>query len=284
MKRFNANIEVNPDSLFIPEVRIWSLEKYKLVGGYCDIFTNGMKNKWKQLIYIDLFAGAGYAKIKETGKTYLSSALIAMSIPTTFTKYILCEADQTRYEALESRVKRDFSHLNIELIKGDSNEIIDDIFKAMPSFSKGNTMLPFCFVDPYSLNLHFHTIKILGGKQLMDFLILQALHMDGNRNLTKYLKEENERIANYLGNPNWREEYNKNCKNYKSNFVKFLADQYIIKMKDLKYIPQKNMHQIRSYDKNLPLYYLTFFSKHQRGVDFYKSIVKYFNKQLKLDI
>ncbi len=284
MKKFNTNIEVNPDSLFTPEVRIWSLEKYKLVGNYCDIFTNGMKKKWNQLVYIDLFAGAGYAKIKETGKTYLSSALIAMSIPTPFTKYILCEADKKIFEALKSRIKRDFSHLNVELINGDSNEVIDNIFKAIPPFGKGNTLLPFCFVDPYSLNLNFRTIKVLGSKILMDFLILQALHMDGNRNLAKYLKEKNERIANYLGNPNWRDEYNRSFKNHKSNFVKFLADQYIIKMKELGYMPQINMHPIRSNEKNLPLYYLAFFSKHPTGIDFYNRIVKYCNPQLKLDL
>jgi len=236
------------------------------------------------LVYIDLFAGAGYAKIIETGKTYLSSALIAMSIPSPFTKYILCEADQTRYEALESRVKRDFSHLNVELINGDSNEIIDSIFKAIPSFGKGNTLLPFCFVDPFSLNLNFRTIEVLGSKILMDFLILQALHMDGNRNLAKYLKEENERIAKYLGNPNWREEYNKSCKNYNSNFVKFLADQYQNKMVSLGYQKKQQMNQIRSNTKNLPLYYLSFYSKHPRGNDFFKRIQKYCTQQLKLDL
>jgi len=65
---FNPQIEITPDALFTPEVREWSLEKYKLVGSYCDIFTNGMHKKWNQLVYIDLFAGAGYAKIKESKK------------------------------------------------------------------------------------------------------------------------------------------------------------------------------------------------------------------------
>ncbi len=68
MDKFNPQIEVEPDGLFTPTVREWSLEKYKLVGSYCDIFTNGMKKKWNQLVYIDLFAGAGYAKIKENNK------------------------------------------------------------------------------------------------------------------------------------------------------------------------------------------------------------------------
>jgi len=284
MKKFNSIIPVESDGLFTPEVRLWSLEKYKLVGGYCDIFTTGMKDKWDQLVYIDLFAGAGYAKIIETGKIYRSSALIAMSIPHPFSKYILCEEDPQRYEALKARVKKFFPELNVTIIQGDSNKIIDKIFQEIPPFRKGNTLLPFCFVDPYSLNLSFKTIETLGGKILMDFLILQALHMDGNRNLAKYLKEENERIAIYLGNPDWRDDYYRDCTEYTPNFVKFLADQYQTKMTQLKYLPEKRMFHIRSNEKNLPLYYLAFYSKHPRGVEYYKYIEKTISPQLKLEL
>jgi three-Cys-motif partner protein len=283
MEKFDSNILVNPDGDFTPLVHAWSLEKYKLVGSYCDIFTNGMKEIWDQLVYIDLFAGAGYAQIIETGKTYLSSALLAMSIPHSFTKYILCEADPERYNALKRRVERDFNHLDVTLINGDSNKIVDQVSNAIPPFKKGNTMLSFCFVDPYSLNLHFKTIEALGGKILMDFLILQALHMDGNRNLSKYLKDENEKIELYLDDKNWRSDYLSSCNDYSANFVKFLADQYVIKMKTLNYLPEKNMHQIRSHEKNLPLYYLAFFSKHPRGIEFYKRVEKYTSNQQKLD-
>lgn len=284
MEKFNSHIQVEPDGNNTPQVRAWSLEKYKLVGSYCDIFTTGMKDRWNQLVYIDLFAGAGHAAIKETGKTYLSSALIAMSIPNPFTKYILCEEDPDRFEALETRVKKCFAHLDVTLLPGDSNKIIDQVCKSMPPFTKGNTMLSFCFVDPYSLNLHFRTIEALGRKFSMDFLILQALHMDGNRNLLKYLKDENDKIAQYLGNENWRIDFDQSCKDYSANFVKFLADQYLNKMESMGYVPEKNMHQIRSNDKNLPLYYLAFYSKHRTGIDFYKRVEKYSNRQLKLEI
>jgi hypothetical protein len=50
------------------------------------------------------------------------------------------------------------------------------------------------------------------------------------------------------------------------------------------YLPEKNMHQIRSNEKNLPLYYLAFYSKHPRGIDFYKRIEKYSTPQLKLEM
>lgn len=242
-----------------------------------------MKGKWGQMVYIDLFAGAGHARIIETGRTYLSSALIAMSIPVKFSKYILCEEDPERFKALKSRVDKDFSHLNVALINGDSNKTVNHVLSEIPPFSKKNTLLPFCFVDPFSLNLHFNTIEQLGGKRLMDFLILQALHMDANRNLSKYIKEENDKIALYLGYSEWRKKFNESCRSNSSNFVRFLAEQYMIKMRSIGYVPESNMHQIRSNEKNLPLYYLAFYSKHPRGIDFYKRVEKYSNPQLRME-
>lgn len=282
MEKFNPQIEVKADGLIVPIVREWSLEKYKLVGSYCDIFTNGMKNKWDQLVYIDLFAGSGYAQIKENNKVYLNSALVAMSVPIPFTKYILCEQDDEKFEALSRRVKRDFSHLNFELIHGDSNANVSKVLEAIPSYSKGNTLLPFCFVDPYSLNLNFSTIKALGQK-LMDFLILQALHMDANRNFETYLSDENTRIEEYLGLKNWRELFEKDGKIYRKDFVKFLADQYQNQMVELKYQATKHMHQIRSNEKNLPLYYLSFYTKHTTGEKFFKEIQKRIKSQISIE-
>lgn len=281
---FNPHIATEPDGLIIPEVRGWSLEKYKLVGGYCDIFTTGMKKKWDQLVYIDLFAGAGFSKIIETQQVVFSSSLIAMSIPNPFTKYILCEENIEKYNALVERVARLYPHLNVSFINGNSNEIIQQVKDEIPPYGAGNTLLSFCFVDPYSLNLHFNTIRSLGSGRAVDFLILQALHMDGNRNLNIYLNEQNDKISLYLGNDNWRDEFDDTYQTEKGGFVKFLADQYLKNMSYLRYVPEHNMHQIRSNDKNLPLYYLAFYSKHPRGIEFYKKVHKYLNPQLDLGI
>lgn len=283
MKKFDPVIEMASDGEYTPEVRIWSLEKYKLVGTYCDIFTSGMKGKWDQLVYVDLFAGAGYAKIKEDGKTYLNGALIAMSIPNKFSKYILCEMDPQRFEALSKRVKRDYSHLNVELIHGDSNKNLDKVVKAIPPFGIGNTLLPFCFVDPFSLNLNFTTIKYLGENKKMDFLILQALHMDANRNFDNYIKSESNTISDYLGIKEWRELFEKDGVIYRKDFVKFLSDQYQEQMKKLGYQTTKLVHHIKSNEKNLPLYYLAFFSKNSRGEDFFKKVQARMSNQLGLN-
>lgn len=279
--RFEPLIEVQDDGLHIPEVRQWALEKYSLVGGYGDIFTTGMHKKWNQLAYIDLFAGAGYARIKETGKIYKSSALISMSLPHPFTKYIFCEQNDACFDALQKRVKREFPNKDVSFIKGDSNVKIEEIKNHMPKFGKGNILLTFCFVDPFSLNLHFKTIESLAGN-LMDFLILQALHMDANRNFDNYyVAEQSIKIEKYLDDPTWRSKFDASELN-RRDFVRFLFNEYSQKMINMGYKPEKQAHQIKSNVKNLPLYYLTFYSKHERGNDFFDKAKKYVNPQLVL--
>lgn len=282
MNTFNPIIEANNDGLTIPQVGQWSIHKWKLMGAYCNIFTKGMHKIWNQLVYIDLFAGAGFAQIKNKNKIYYSSSLIAMSTPIKFNKYILCEKDPKLLNALKIRVKKLFPDLNICYILGDANQKVSMIKKELPRYSKNNTMLPFCFVDPFSLNLHFSTIYKL-AQGLMDFLILLALHMDANRNLQYYIKNNSKKIDLFVGDPNWRKEFQQSVTDGNA-FVRYLAEKFDQNMIQLGYKKPEQKHHVRSSNKNLPLYYLAFYSKNKRGNDFYKKIKKTATGQTELGI
>lgn len=281
MSKFNPIIPAENDGSYIPEVGIWAEQKYKLVGGYCEIFTTGMKNLWDQLIYVDLFAGAGYARIKDSNRIRMSSALIAMSVNYKFNKYILCEEDDKCFNALKDRVKRHFPDLNVEFIKGNSNKNIDKIIDALPKHSIDSKVLRFCFVDPFSLNLKFTTIKRLAKVGKMDFLILLALHMDANRNLFNYISENSSKVDEFISDLSWREPFLSGEVPIK-DFIKFLAKKYDANMKGLEYIEPVKKHLIRIDDLRVPLYYLAFYSKHARGNDFYQKVEKYLSNQQSL--
>ena len=276
-KNFDPIIYVEDDGLATPEVGTWALEKYQLLGGYCDIFTKGMRSRWDNLIYIDLFAGAGFSKIRETDKIVKSSPLIALSLPVKFDKYIFCEKDTVLHDSLAKRVERQKQDLNVDTFQGDSNNEIHKIKDFIPQYSKSNTVLTFCFVDPFDLKLDFRTVKFLTN-DLTDFLILQALHMDANRNFRTYISENNDKITNYLGRDDWRKNWDSSGLLAK-DFVKFLADEYDANMKELGYKPAMR-HSIKLPIKNVPLYYLTFYSKHERGLDFFKKVEEYATSQL----
>jgi three-Cys-motif partner protein len=196
-KNFDPIIPTENDGLIIPEVRIWSLEKYQLLGGYCDIFTKGMRRNWDSLVYLDLFAGAGFSKIKENGIILKSSPLISLSIPTKFDKYIFCEENNDLANALRKRISKETNGNSIEIFDHDCNIKINDIKNSIPSYSKQNTVLTFCFLDPFHLNLKFTTVQTLAAG-FVDFLILQAFHMDANRNFKIYISENSEKIGNYF--------------------------------------------------------------------------------------
>jgi three-Cys-motif partner protein len=281
--KFNPILPVDDDGLTIPEVGAWADTKYKLLGGYCEIFTTGMKNLWDNLVYIDLFAGAGYAKIKETPKIRMTSALIALSVTHKFNKYIFCEKDEANFLALKERVKRHFPDMidKIEFIQGDSNENIKTIIEAIPKHSIKEKVLRFCFVDPFSLNLKFSTIQQLSAVGKIDFLILLALYMDANRNLIYYINDKSKKVEEFIDDPNWRIPFVKGIIST-NDFIKYLAEKYDSNMKKLEYKEPAKKHQVKIGGINVPLYYLAFYSKHERGNDFYQKVEKYLSSQQSL--
>ena len=103
----------------LPEIGPWGEEKYRLVGNYAQIFATSMKQKWQCRFYIDLFAGAGRARIRETRKIVDGSPLIALGIEDRFDRYIFCEKDLTKIDALTKRVTSDYSGIDVHYVAGE---------------------------------------------------------------------------------------------------------------------------------------------------------------------
>jgi three-Cys-motif partner protein len=277
--RFDPIIQVENDGLKLPEpVGVWSERKYSLMGGYCEIFNKGIKNLFSNRVYIDLFAGAGFAAIKKKNKILKSSSLIALSIPTPFTKYILCEKDIEKMDALKKRIHREFPDKDVIFVSGDSNEnvqlVINEIRKLGPS------TISFCFVDPFSLILHFDTIKRIANVGRVDFLILLALMMGAKRNFHNYITERSKVVELFIDKPDWREPF-KNREIRKEEFINYIAKTYDENMYKLGYkIKSEGLKpKVDAEEYRLALYYLAFYSKHHLGNKFFKEIQKYHIEQ-----
>jgi len=105
------------DGLYTPEVGEWGEKKYALVGRYDRLFSTGMKVKWDVRVYIDLFSGAGKARIKGTDKIRPASPLLALSVPDGFNRYIFCDNDNRCLDALDTRVKKYYPSLDVTFLK-----------------------------------------------------------------------------------------------------------------------------------------------------------------------
>ena len=268
------------DGLLTPEVGIWVEKKYRLVALYDELFSTGTKNTWDQRVYVDLFAGAGKVRIRNTAKVLTGSPLLALRVRDKFNHHLFCEENASLIHTLKTRVQHAYAGLSASYFEGDCNARIQDVVREIPAPSHRNKVLTFCFVDPFSLNIEFESIRALSGARYVDFLILLALSMDAGRNETLYVDENNDKIDRFLGTKTWRTRWKAEQKVGKS-FRMFLAMEYAKQMIQLGYRSEssREMIEVRSEEKNLPLYHLAFFSRHQLGYRYWKQVRKYATTQ-----
>jgi len=273
-----ANFEhLADDGLHTPSpIGVWAQKKHRLLYHFSSMFATSMgKNKvWDKIVYIDLFSGAGRARIKESTNIVETSPLLALGGPNQFDRYIFCELDPENMSALKSRVKKKHIGNDVCYVAGDVNLMTDEILGLLPKFSKDQKVLAFCFADPFNLgNLHFSTIKKLSVYR-MDFLVLLP-SMDPTRRKHLLLKREDEVVARFTGNYQWRhawkEEESKN-----TSFDIFIAKLFSESMREMghKYGGLDHSTLTRATEKNLSIYRLGFYSQHQLGEKFWKEAMK----------
>lgn len=268
------------DGLPTPDVGDWAIEKYRLVKLYAGLFTTSMRGKWEQLIYVDLFAGAGRAKIRGTTRIVPASPLLALTVEHPFDRYVFCEADKVRMSALQARVRQEFAGVDARFVPGDVNAKVDVILGELPTIRSGRRSLTFCFVDPFGLrNLRFETLSAL-AERYVDFLVLIPSGYDATRNEGVYLAPENRTIDRFLHRAGWREEWSA-AKAAGKTFDHFMTDAFAASMTTLgyRYPGIHSTHVVRFSEKRLRLYRLALFSRHPLGEKFWREVQKYASDQ-----
>jgi three-Cys-motif partner protein len=276
-------VDVADDGRFCGQpVGKWAEEKHDRVSFYAKLFSTGMKAKWDERVYIELYAGAGYSRIRDTTRIIPGSPIRALLLEHPFDKYIFCEKGAEEMEALRARVNRTAPSARVAFIQGDCNERVDDILAEIPAHSSGHRVLSLCFVDPYDIGIKFETLRKLSVK-FMDFLVLLALYMDANRNYERYVSEDAFKVDEFVGSATWRERW-RVAQQSAMTFPKFLAEEYARSMATLRYIPPASyeMLMVRSDEKNLPLYRLALFSRNPRAYSFWSEVRKYRTDQMLL--
>lgn len=269
------------DKLYTPEVGSWTKEKYRLFWCYADLFATSMKDKWDQRVYVDLFAGAGHVRVGENGPYLHGTPLLALRVVHPFDWYVFCDQDPNCISALRKRVERLRPSAEVRYVPGDVNHITSQLVKAMPPLGSGKKVLAFCFADPFRLrDLHFTTIRAL-AQRYMDFMVLIPA-MDPCRNEATYLDPSSDVVDLFVGTPAWREEWGN--KQNAMTFDTFVAEFFSGQISHLGYTHGglQDSLLVRSTEKNLPLYRLGFYSRHELGKRFWKEARRYSNPQMDL--
>lgn len=260
---------VQDDGLYLPSIKKHSLEKLARHELYASIFAKSMSRKWKQLAYVGLYSGSGRARIEGTGEIVETAPLSALRLVPGFTHHIFVDKDARCTEALAQRVTALGLNKKVDILTADVNESAYHVRRLLPSFSKDNGLLTFCFVDPFAADLHFDTFRALAGLKV-DFLVLLMLGADARRNFRRYRDDPTStRIADLIACPGWREEFGGTSAKH---LIPFLLRKFDEAMVSLGYhgSHESDYHRVTAAGKNVLQYVLAFYSKHQLGRQFWR--------------
>lgn len=275
------DLAVYDDDKYKPIIGSWAEEKYRLLWCYADLFATSMKSKWDKLTYVDLFSGAGHARIRYSTRVVLGSPLLALMVKDPFDSYVFCDRDPKCILALRERVKATKPEAEVHFVQADANKAVKKLLDVLPSYGPDTRVLGFCFADPQKLSdLQFETIATLADR-FMDFLV-HIPAMDPIRNEALYCNPKNRTVERFVGNPNWREAWA--VGGPRIDFDLFVARCFAESMRSRGYDHTDIEYPVlvRSNEKNVPLYRLVFFSRHPLGKKFWEETRKWSDAQLRL--
>ena len=250
----------------------WALEKHERLRKYVDItratrrkFTiqTGSRKYVAGAAYIDLFAGLGRARIRDSTRVIDGSpviaakAAVASTVP--FTEMHLADADQQFCDAAVKRVQAAGG-----IVTGYSASAEAAAKTILAKLNPEG--LHFAFLDPYNLEgLTFALIKQLSAFHRIDILLHLSV-ADLQRNLERYsaaLHSPLDEIA-----PEWRSavDLKQSAKSLRAAYVSYWQD----KMQELGFT-HRGVELVKG-SKNQRLYWLVFLSRSEFANDLWDKI------------
>jgi three-Cys-motif partner protein len=249
----------------------WSRDKLFYLSRYCDIFTTGMKNKWRNRVFVDLFCGPGRCRVRHQGDFEDGSPLIALREG--FTHYFFVDISSYCVEALAKRVSNTDAVAGkvMKMARADANQCIDGLVRQVEDL--GPETIGFAFVDPPGIQFDFETLRRLSKCARMDLLINFPLGMNIKRQFKHQLQkgpEDEVDFDRYFGTSQWRDL----CDESPSMRVigQRLLQLYEEQLRTLGYAYVGDEHAVKN--RGVSLYMLVFASKNPRGKEFWEKVTE----------
>jgi three-Cys-motif partner protein len=246
-----------PDGLPARVVGPWVARKVQFVDNQTTIFATGMKNKWPARAYVELFAGPGLS-FDRTGREFVAGSAIR-ALDRNFTHYAFVDIDRQAANALRERINARGKSAVAPVFQMDCNSAVPSIRRVIPGDA-----LTLAFVDPTSWQVRLSTIEALAKDRRVDLLMTfhagsmkRLAHMSSPA-LNEFFGTEDWRAA--LACP-WWERLESLLRLYNEQLAQFGY------LESWQYrVPVKN-------SRGVAMYQLVMFSKHARGVDFWRKSI-----------
>ena len=242
------------DGLLARKSGVWAKRKHYYLNNYCGITTKGIRNKGLRLIYLDVMAGPGLCKIKETGEVALSHD---------FAEYWFIESGSNLADALQQRVQGHAKADRIHVLREDWVQLANS-----GKLRFGNLDLVVAFVDPTGISQVPMTAMIsLAANSRIDILMTIQHTLGIVWNAPQFLRSQNETAFDrFLDWNGWRSEWRGKAP---AEIGRLAIDHFS------RYLQKKGFINTRhiSVPEERPFYRFTLFSRHRRGEDFWNKIL-----------
>jgi three-Cys-motif partner protein len=238
-------------------------EKHEYLRRYVEA-TRQVRRKFADCGFVDLFAGPGKVRLRDTNEVCDGSPLIALKHEfAPFSKVVLCDLAAENVAALAHRTAPYPGR--VEILTGDANVLIEDIASHLPKAG-----LNLAFIDPFGLRpLNFATIRRLAEFERMDFII-NFPTSDIRRNQETYFAHGNDYIARMLGDLDWREKLPPT-----GDFGVRVLDQFSARLASLGYDGERTRDIVVSMGRGAELYRIVFASRHRLAAKIWNDITKH---------
>jgi three-Cys-motif partner protein len=239
----------------------WAKRKHHFLRNYCGITTSSMRKKWK-LVYLDVMAGPGICKMKDTGEEFPGSPFVALDYE--FREFIFIEGDSGLAHALESRVKNHPKAESIQVIPQNWVEVVNSGRLKFP-----DDTLVVAFVDPTGISqVPMKAMLKLTNNRRIDLLVTIQYRLGITWNVSQYKRSEHDNTAldQFLDSGEWR---NWNCRD-DSEFAELAINAFSRRIEKEGFRGTQHI----SVPHTNPLYRFTLFSRHAAAEDFWNKILK----------
>jgi len=192
--------------------------KLELVEKYLHAYMSALRNRFKQLWYIDAFAGTGSRTVRVEARdgdlfdeplparteTRRGSARIALDVSPAFDRLIFMDANPEHCAALRE-LKSSFPNRTIDILQGDANSLIQDQIKCGGWKSTRAVM----FLDPYGMEVAWDTLKAVADTRAIDvwyLFSLSGLYRQAARNINSVDNDKRRALTRMLGTDAWERE------------------------------------------------------------------------------
>lgn len=254
----------------IPEVGSWVPdEKHERLKRYIDISRAARKKFLGRgkagATYIDLLAGPGKARIRETGKIIDGSPVVAFKIANEkgapFSEIHI--ADEDGHAVQECSRCLAVLGATAQQYVGPAHQTVEQVVAKLNPHA-----LHFAFLDPYNLDdLPFQVIERLAKLKRIDMLIHVSVQ-DLQRNLRRYIEASESPLDTFA--PGWRDAID--AKIPDDAVRRRILEHWLSLIKKLDKMQPSQGIELVAGGNNQPLYWLVLVSRNSKAHEFWDKI------------